>query len=717
MAGTYPNDDRDRVLAATDLLSIVGEVVALRPKGRESVGLCPFHDDKSPSMAVVTHKSGFGAESFYKCFACGAGGNAIDFVMNYHKIEFREALKFLAERAGVELTPWEQEGARSQRRDGEPTRDDVMRANDIALRFFRRSYADEQKGARARAEVSKRRFDAETIEAFAIGAAPAAGDALIAGVRGNLANPNSSFPSFDAFVLAGVIRQGRSGPVDLLRDRLVFPIRDDMGRAIAFGGRRLDPEQEPKYINSPESPVFHKSKALYGIDRAKRSIIASKTAIITEGYTDVIACHRGGFTNAVATLGTALTRDHARVLRRLCDNVVLLFDGDEAGLKAADRALEVFFTESIDIKVCVLPDQLDPDDLLRQEGGAERFRSALASSTDLLGFMTSRIRAKFAGRGLSARQQAIEATLAKFVDLGVNTMSGLRRHLVLQSLSDLFDISARDLDRLCQTMRPRGVSASDLGVATAPQTSHAPQGSFVEVPLEIGSVARQRARLGAERRLLAMLCLDPTLAGVKVSVENCGMLPISEAIAPMEFADPLHSAIFAAIRDASESGEALCFASLLSELREPDLKRLASDRYTFGEDLMQAASSHGSMTGHRRTAAEEVVTSWQDLENLERRARLKRPVLRNEASSTDASVDTTNKSKDLSSAIATGTDQSDLESSFVDSHQVDAKGFEIRNAVERLARARERGHDATATSAIFERRSSPAPEVGRSSNP
>ena len=127
VAGMASNDDRDRVLAATDLLSIVGEVVALRPKGREHVGLCPFHDDRSPSMAVVTHKGGYGADAFYKCFACGAGGNAFDFVMNYHKLEFREALKYLADRAGIELTPWE--GARTARRDGEPTRDEILRAN------------------------------------------------------------------------------------------------------------------------------------------------------------------------------------------------------------------------------------------------------------------------------------------------------------------------------------------------------------------------------------------------------------------------------------------------------------------------------------------------------------------------------------------------------------------------------------------------------------
>ena len=678
-----PNDDRDRVLAATDLLSIVGEVVALRPKGREHVGLCPFHDDKSPSMAVVTHKGGFGADAFYKCFACGAGGNAIDFVMNYHKLEFRDALKFLAQRANIELTPWE--GARSGRRDGEPTRDDILRANEVAHRFYLRTYADAARGEKARAEVARRGFEPAIVEGFGIGAAPNCMDALVTGVRNNIEANTSNFPPFEAFVQAGVIRPGRSGPIDLLRERLVFPIRDDMGRAIAFGGRKLDPEQEPKYLNSPESPVFHKSKALYGIDRAKRSIIETKTAIITEGYTDVIACHRGGFTNAVATLGTALTREHAKVLRRMCDNVVLLFDGDEAGMKAADRALEVFFAEPVDIRICTLPDELDPDDLLRQDGGPERFRRALGESTDLLTFMTARIRAKFAGRGLSARQQTIEATLAKFVDLGVNTMSGLRRHLVLQSLSDLFDMPLRDLDRLCQAMRPRGP------VQEAAESHASSAAAIVEVPpAMVGSAAIARARQNAERRLLAILCTDPALATVQVRVEDCGMLPLSEAIAPNEFADPRHSAIFAVIRDAAEGGTSLRFASLLGELADPALKALASDLYTFGTELLQAAQSQAALAGQRRTASEEVVVSWQDLENLERRVRF-----RNSGDRAEVSRDSTASASPRPSG---------------------SKHLDPSDAVERVARARERGHDATVVSALFGRRSSPTPEAGRSSN-
>jgi len=720
------SSDRDRVLAATDILSVIGEVIALRPKGREHVGLCPFHEDRSPSMAVVTHKAGFGGSGFYKCFACGAAGNAIDFVMNYHRMEFIEALKFLAAKAGVELTPFQPS---RPRREGEPTRDDVMRANALAEKFYRRVYADPEKGAKARAEVERRGFEPEVVEAFGIGAAPARSDALVEGIQRAIKAAGSDYPPFDAFVQAGVVRPARTGGghIDLLRERLVFPISDELGRPIAFGGRKLDPEQEPKYLNSPESPVFHKSRALYGIHRAKRAIVERKQAIVTEGYTDVIACHRAGFTNAVATLGTALTREHARVLRRMADTVVLLFDGDEAGQKAADRALEVFFSESVDIKICVLPDNLDPDDLLRSEGGAARFEEALWRSSDALPFMASRVRRQFEGRGLSARQQAIEQTTAKFVDLGLNAMNGLRRQLVLQTMSELFGVSTSDLDRLARSLRPRGGGADDPS-----QAAQTAAGTIIEVHALPGSAARRRARVLAERRLLGILCLDPAAANVAVDVLGAGKFPISEAIAPEEFVEPGHSAIFAAIRDAAEEGRALSFDALLGEIADPSLKRLASDLYMFGTEVLRAASVQAGVGGEGRSVAEEVLVSWNDLESLARRERFRTDVelgspagrarLDESGQSVSEESETPNPehhpAPDRLAQPPSATDGAREAPGTTDgTSAVDPDNQELRGAVERLARLRERGHDATAVSALFRRRAKgPEADSGRSNN-
>lgn len=772
------NSDRDRVLAATDILAVIGEVVALRPKGREHVGLCPFHDDRSPSMAVVTHKAAFGGSGFYKCFACGAAGNAIDFVINYHRMEFIDALKYLASRAGIELTPYQP--AIDRRKDGEPTRDEILRANALAERFFRRVLVDADAGAKARAEIARRGFGADIVDGFGLGAAPARMDALVEGVRKAVKQGGDDYPPFDAFVQAGVIRPGRSnGPIDLLRDRLVFPIRDELGRPIAFGGRKLDPEQEPKYLNSPESPVFHKSKALYGIDRAKRAIVERKSAIITEGYTDVIACHRAGFTNAVATLGTALTREHARVLRRMADTVILLFDGDEAGQKAADRALEVFFSEPVDIKICVLPDGLDPDDLLRSEGGSERFAEALARSGDALSFMASRIRRQLAGRGLSARQAAIEQTLAKFVDLGLNAMNGLRRQLVMQTLSELFGLPSPDLDRLARSLAPRPTAD---GVRDASrQDGRDGRATMIEVTerealgggrgdastWEAGQQVRagadlslsgavRRARTVAERRILALLCTDPSAARVTVPVEDSGTLPLSEALAPSAFEEAAHSAIFAVIAAAAEEARVLSFEALLGALDDQRLKRLASDLRLLGDELLIASASQaggtagsGAASGDQDRLAEELRSSWIDLENLERRRRFRAESVRGGAVVSDFGSDRSSPVSDSSvrnlpidspssgvdgvSVAAFGESDAGLAAHATRSERASAHGSMQENApaagsgagrsldpeaaAERLKRLRERGHDATAARALFRRGPGAATEPGRSNNP
>ena len=727
MSTPHNNSDRDRVLAGSDILAIIGESIALRPKGREHLGLCPFHDDKSPSFAVVTHKSGssvMGGCGFYKCFSCGAAGNAIDFVINFHRMDFPSALRFLAARANIELTPWQPNGSSSgpKRPDGEPTKDEVLRANLLAERFFQRVYADEAKGSKARAEVSRRGFETAIVEGFKIGAAGAKSDALVEGIKRGVAlareSGGSDYPPFDAFVTAGVIRPARSGGghIDLLRDRLVFPICDDLGRPIAFGGRKLDPEQEPKYLNSPETPVFSKSRSLYGIHLAKRRIIETKRAIVTEGYTDVIACHRAGFTNTVATLGTALTREHARMLRRLAETVVLLFDGDEAGQKAADRAVEVFFSESIDIKICVLPDNLDPDDLLRREGGAAQFASAVESSVDALRFMATRIRKQLEGRGMSGRQQVIEQTMAKFVDLGLNAMSGLRRQLVLQTLADICGVGSNDLDRLARTMRARPTASSadqspqsDRSFDRAFEASSIPQSAFItEVP-PLGG--RQRARADAQRRLLGLLCCNPALASIAVPLEGAGTLPLCEAMNASEFVDHGYGSVFRAIQIAAEETRVLNFESLLGDLGSADLKRLASDLYTFGADTLRNSTTMVGANPSDRSLPEEILVSWHDLAKLERIERF---------SNSDSSANSAqNPGETLETSGETSSDptisgQPQAIQPNINSPAANPSALNPQEAIARLARLRERGHDAAAVSQHHRNRSSPESDNARS---
>ncbi|MSR68891.1 MAG: DNA primase [Phycisphaerales bacterium] len=560
--------DRDRVLESTDLVALVGESVVLRPKGREHVGLCPFHEDHKPSFSVVTHKS----NAFYNCFSCGASGNAIDFMINFHRMDFPESLAFLAQRAGFELQGRTSDTPRASDPDSPSA---LRRANDAAVRFFQRSLADSALGAAARDALSNRSIDAKSIETFSLGAAPASGDALAQYVERLIANqPKDGADRLDhaairaSFEAAGLLRR-RGGVVDGFRNRIIFPIADELGRCIAFGARAIDPEDQPKYLNSPETALFHKSKSLYGIHLAKRAIIQSRTAIITEGYTDVIACHSAGIENAVATLGTALTREHARVLQRLCDTIILLFDGDSAGQRAADRALELFFAAPVDLKICTLPDQLDPDELLRQPNGRERFDAAIAASEDALAHMVGGFRKELDARpGLSARQRTIEALLTKLLSLGLGALDGIRRRFVIDSIAQTSGVPASEIERALLSSRR----------AIAPQSTGQTEAAPIVIPSTIGSPGRGRA----ERDLLSILLAWPSACSVRIATDDGDAAPLSEFILPASIEDPAARAIYEPLFQWLEEGKSFAMQDLLAELVDPSLKALAIELFEQG---------------------------------------------------------------------------------------------------------------------------------------
>lgn len=435
--------DKQRVRDASDIVRIVGECVALKPKGREYAGLCPFHDDHNPSMAVIPHKQ------LFHCFVCGTGGDVFTFVRKFHKMEFREALEYLAQRAGIELKPRRQESGAG----GEEgiTRAKLLEANALAAEFFKAIYRHPEHGALAREIVERRGISPAMVEKFGIGAAPDRFDGLLLTIKNKQLDPR-------AFVEAGLLRQKmETGHLyDTFRNRLMFPIGDMIGRMIAFGGRKMREEDEPKYLNSPESRVFNKSATLFGLAQASRAIQVERTAIITEGYTDTIACHQAGLENVVATLGTALTREHAVVLRRLCDRVVLLFDGDDAGQRAADRAAEIFFSEPIDVLVATLDkvtDAKDPDELLKREGGLEILKQAIAAGVDVLRYRFARVASSVEGKGLSVRSRAVEEEVARLADLGLSDVEPVRRRMIVRELARLAEIGEETIARAIPAAR------------------------------------------------------------------------------------------------------------------------------------------------------------------------------------------------------------------------------------------------------------------------
>ncbi|MCA9304295.1 MAG: DNA primase [Phycisphaerales bacterium] len=421
------NDDRQRVRDASDIVAVVGEHLSLKAKGREYVGLCPFHDDRNPSMCVVPTKQ------IFHCFVCGAGGDVFSFIQKYHSMDFREALEFLAERANIELTKFNPSSAPGDQPYSGVGRREIINANEFAAGYFQAILKHPEHGAIARGLIERRGISPEMVERFGIGASADRWDGLSMMIDNKKLDRN-------AFAAAGLLKQrDTGGEYDALRNRLIFPIHDQIGRVIAFGGRKINEEDEPKYLNSPETAVFNKSTTLFGIHHAARAIKQRRTAVIVEGYTDVIACHQAGVEHVVGTLGTALTSGHATILRRLCDTVVLLFDGDEAGQRAADRAIEVLFRETIDIKIAALAgytDAKDPDELLKREGGAAIFEQAIHGAEDLLKWRFDRLRRSLADAGPARMTQAIEDELTRLNDLGIANLSPIRRRLVVRQIAN-----------------------------------------------------------------------------------------------------------------------------------------------------------------------------------------------------------------------------------------------------------------------------------------
>jgi DNA primase len=349
VAKFIPDDILDRVRQATDIASLIRAVVPLRKSGSGLVGLCPFHKEKTPSFHVNPDRQ------IFKCFGCGAGGDVFTFLQKTEGVSFPEAIQMLAERANITLP--EQFG--EERAPGERAR--LFEMNAFAARLYA-SYLREPAGQAAREYIQQRGLTPEMIKAFGLGYAPGGWDVLMSAARK---------AGYEASLLlkGGLVAANEKSDrvYDRFRDRLMFPIRDTQDRVIGFGARSLD-GSEPKYLNSPETPVFSKGRTLFAIDRAKQAMRESRRAIVVEGYMDAVMLHQFGFDNTVAVLGTALSRDHVRLLRRYVEETILLFDGDSAGQSSANRSLDAFIQEELPARVVLLPDEMDPDDFVRKQG-------------------------------------------------------------------------------------------------------------------------------------------------------------------------------------------------------------------------------------------------------------------------------------------------------------------------------------------------------------
>lgn len=363
-------DDRvvDEVQSLNDIVEVISGYLPLKRSGRTFKALCPFHQEKTPSFNVHPEKQ------IFHCFGCGAGGNVFSFLMRYENVTFPEALRNLAERVHVQLP----EPTRRSPEEVSET-EGLYEVYRLAQEYYSSNLKHPEKGAAARQYLAKRGFGEEILEEFPLGWAGSEWRGLFEFLVRRGVKDKVIFPS-------GLVLRSREGnPYDLFRGRLLFPIFNVQGKVIAFGGRALG-DETPKYLNSSESPIFRKRRELFGLHLAKRFITpAEPRVLIVEGYFDFLRVYRSGFQNVVATLGTSLTEEHVRVLRRYAQEAVVVFDGDPAGETAALRGLEIFLEGEMSVKVAVLPAGKDPDSLIGEKG-AEEFRKYLNQAQDFFDF-------------------------------------------------------------------------------------------------------------------------------------------------------------------------------------------------------------------------------------------------------------------------------------------------------------------------------------------
>ena len=553
-SGASHHDDlRERVRDATDIADLVGSYISLRRTGKALAGLCPWHDDSRPSLQVNPERQTF------RCWVCNIGGDAFTFLMKMEKLEFREALEQLAERAGIPIT-----------------RGRGLAADDKAALFRTLGWAAERFAAclgggpesrAARDYLAARGLAADTIARFQLGFAPPGWDWLLR---------QASAAGIPAATLVrtglAVERQDRSGHYDRFRDRVMFPIRDQLGRCVAFGGRVLPgaAADTAKYINSPETPVFSKSSMMYGLDTAREAMARSRRAIVVEGYTDCLAARQAGIDDVVAVLGTALGEKHAKLLRRYAERIVLVLDGDDAGRRRADEILDVILAEPLDVRIARLPSGVDPCEFVL-DSGRDAFEALLASAVDPLEYRMDEAVAKLAGRGGDdAALAAVESVLKPLANVSARSplspsQMQLREDQVLGRLSRRFGLSREAVaNRLRDLRSQRSVAVESAAPLPAPAAlRRLPAWDrevlevLVGVPDSIGLIIREvpatdlesregRTVLEAARQLhdagrpvalsgLLLAIADPGLQSLLVAVDDA-----TAARGPVDPAERLH---------------------------------------------------------------------------------------------------------------------------------------------------------------------------------
>ncbi|KAF0220564.1 MAG: hypothetical protein FD174_1218 [Geobacteraceae bacterium] len=514
-----PDDKVKEVSDRASILEVVADYVSLRKAGANYQGLCPFHGEKTPSFNVNP------ARGIFHCFGCGVGGNVFSFVMKIEGLSFPEAVKFVAKKVGVTIEERPLSAGEKRRLD---ERESLYRINELAARFYRRVLIEDAAGEPGRRYLERRGVDGATSETYRLGYAPDKWDALTRHLE------QQRVP-LDMAEKLGVIRRNTGGGYhDLFRNRLIFTISDPHGRPIGFGARVLD-DTLPKYINSPESPIYHKSEVLFGIDLAKQAMREQGTAIIVEGYFDHLALYQAGVRNVAATCGTAMTDGHLKLLQRYVGKLCTLFDSDSAGKKATFRAMELVLGDNLPVSVVELPAGEDPDSFLKKEG-SEAFAARVAKARPIFEYFFRDLLQRSETGTVEGKVRVIEELVPRLMKIA----NPVERELYLKEISRVLGVDERSL------MRKIGrapVSAADF----------------------FPPVERRRKGVGTEEMLLALMGKYPEVA-TKVAEYGVAdlfqedLLPVAEAIL-----------------DQSNTGEDVDWALILEQAGSPEERsRLAA---------------------------------------------------------------------------------------------------------------------------------------------
>lgn len=586
MSGHISDEDIQKVRDATDLVVLVSEITPVQQRGGEVKCLCPFHTEKTPSFHIDPQRQ------LWHCFGCGEGGDLFKFVCKSQNVTFPEAVRMLADRAHIEL----KEEATPAARANKSKRARLMDVCEKTCEFYHSKLMRERSddAARAREYLSARNLGGQIPKTWALGFAP--GRAQL--VR----HLYSAGFTYDEMMLANVAVKGRDGKIhDRFFNRVMFPIRDVSGRVIAFGGRVIG-EGEPKYLNSQETPLFHKSEVLYGLDMAKAGMAASGVAVVVEGYTDVIACHAAGLNNVVATLGTALTQKHIRTLSRHAKNeIVYLFDGDAAGQRAADRALG-FIDSSItpegsknpiSLKAVTLPDNQDPAEFLETHG-AEDLRETIAGAKQLIQYGIDRRLAQNDLTTPEGRSMAFSQALQILAPIKTSVLAQ-QYMVVIANATHVSEVTALDaLKKLKPTFEQyrqgaqggagaqgahAGANGSAQGVhagangsaqgagavagaggsahadaaAQGEQPSQTPAQHAVQTPMQMPDLKNNRSQV--ERSLLSLCVHEPGVAAARLG-----------KVSAINFHEALHVALSNALLNELTANAQITPAALLSNI-------------------------------------------------------------------------------------------------------------------------------------------------------